>query len=247
MSLAFIGGTGFSNLPLPLHKQHIVDTDYDKNPVTIQEYKLNNLSVLLLLRHQYAQHHSISPHLINYRANIAALDQINCQQIVAFNAVGSTREDYAVGSWVIPNQLIDYTWGREHSFSSVDNNFHIAFAEPFDQQLSATCYQTLKDLQYTVNNHAVYACTQGPRLETAAEVERIKRDGADIIGMTAMPEAALAREKSIAYSSICMVLNLASGIGDIEVMESFARTQAEQLSTQAQKIIFSLAKKLLQS
>lgn len=172
---------------------------------------------LFMARH--GDGHHTPPHRINYRANIAALKHAGATQIVAVNAVGGISEQAETGSLVLPDDLIDYTWGREPSFFDGGERGveHIDFTEPFDAALRrdiAACAESLKQPLVTAG---VYAVTQGPRLETAAEVRRLANDGCSIVGMTAMPEAALARELGMAYCSLCLVVNPAAGLSDQEI------------------------------
>ena len=238
--LAIIGGTGLTDLGFSHSKEHRITTAYSEQPVVIQEYNINSKAVYFLSRHSTAS--TVPAHLINYRANIDALSQLGCQSILAFNAVGSIYEEHPVGSWVLPSQLIDYTWGREHSFTTSDNSFHIEFSEPFDRVMLDQLRSILEQVttSYSIERSLVYGCTQGPRLETIAEVRRLKNDGCDVIGMTMMPEAALAKERNISYSSLCYVLNLAAGIADEPISEQCAREQAKAMHNEAENIIQSL-------
>lgn len=157
--------------------------------------------------------HKIPPHLINYRANIWALKQAGVKRIIAVNAVGGIRADLVAGSLVVPDQIVDYSYGREHTFfDGTDYPLdHIDLSYPYSEALRQALLTTAQGLAYPIVNGAVYAATQGPRLETAAEINRLERDGCDIVGMTAMPEAALARESGMDYASLCLVVNPAAG------------------------------------
>jgi 5'-methylthioinosine phosphorylase len=162
------------------------------------------------------------PHKINYRANIAALAQLGVERVLAITAVGSVDPRLAPGALVMPDQLIDYTWGREHTFFDAELE-HIEFSYPYTEALRQHVIEATRRLMVQgqpavvgIDFHprGVYGCTQGPRLETAAEIERLARDGCTIVGMTAMPEAALAREKGLEYAGLSLVVNAGAGIND---------------------------------
>lgn len=172
---------------------------------------------LFMARH--GDGHHTPPHRINYRANIAALKAAGATEIVAVNAVGGIAAQAATGCLVLPHDLIDYTWGREPSFFDGGERGveHIDFTEPFDAALRSDLKACAERLEQPLVDSGVYAVTQGPRLETAAEVRRLANDGCTIVGMTAMPEAALARELGLAYCSLCLVVNPAAGLSDQEI------------------------------
>jgi 5'-methylthioinosine phosphorylase len=159
---------------------------------------------------------AIPPHRINYRANLWALRELGVREIIAINAVGGISDGMRPGRLVIPDQLIDYTWGRAHTIDEggADGLMHIDFTEPYDRRLRAALIQVATAEGIAHSAGGVYAATQGPRLETAAEVRRLAGDGCDVVGMTGMPEAALARELGLAYVSLCMVVNPAPGLAD---------------------------------
>ncbi|WP_027707995.1 S-methyl-5'-thioinosine phosphorylase [Zooshikella ganghwensis] len=211
-SMAVIGGTGLTQWPeLELKDTVSHETVYGNPSAPITIAKLGNVEVAFLARHGCP--HQFAPHRINYRANIAALKKLGVNQIFAVNAVGSICSEIPPESIVIPDQVIDYTYGREHTFFPGDDQpvHHIDFTEPFSPNLRDRLLQTAQDIQLSVTKKAVYGCTQGPRLETVAEINRLERDGVDIVGMTAMPEAALAREMEMDYASIALVVNMAAG------------------------------------
>ena len=207
--IAVIGGTGFSHLPgMTDINDHVINTPFGSNASPVLEGKLSNQTVFFLARH--GKPHKIAPHKINYRANIWALKELGVTDIIAINAVGGIRDDMKSGALAVPHQIIDYTYGREMSFYTGDEFplQHIDFSYPFCEKL-----RQLIICQSTCNivKDGVYGVTQGPRLETAAEVNRLQRDGVDLVGMTAMPEAILAREVAINYASLCLVVNPAAG------------------------------------
>lgn len=167
--------------------------------------------VLAVARH--GDGHSIAPHLINYRANVLALKKSGAEAIIALNTVGVITDICSPGQIALPDQVIDYTWGREHTVFDARRGVvtHIDFTQPFAQALCAELLAAANRAGVACCNGGVYAATQGPRLETAAEIDRLERDGADFVGMTAMPEAAIAREAGLDYACLAMVVNRAAG------------------------------------
>ena len=218
MSLAIIGGSGLYQLEgLEVIQQLSLTTPFGEPSDKITKGKLQGKTVFFLPRH--GQQHHLPPHKINYRANIYALSQLGVKSIVAVNAVGGISEALSAGDVVIPEQLIDYSYGREHTFSDgVDTDKpiqHIDFTHPYSTELSQQLVSAAKQVSCIVVHGGTYGCTQGPRLETAAEIRRMAHDGCTLVGMTAMPEAALAAELGIGYSSLCVVANMAAGLSDI--------------------------------
>jgi len=168
--------------------------------------------VLFLPRH--GDGHTIPPHQVNYRANLWALKEEGASEIVSVASVGGVRRDLGPGTVVVPHQIIDYTWGRASTFFEGEAAVnHIDFTEPYTRALRERILAAARRSGEAAGDGAVYAATQGPRLETAAEIDRLERDGADIVGMTGMPEAALAREIDLAYAAIAVVVNHAAGRG----------------------------------
>ncbi|MDX1489797.1 MAG: S-methyl-5'-thioinosine phosphorylase [Pseudohongiellaceae bacterium] len=221
--IAVIGGTGLSDPALlGSHEIKSILTPYADQEVQLYLVKRGSVPVIFLPRH--GREHSCAPHSINYRANIWALREIGVTKILAVNAVGGINENMGPGQIALPKQIIDYSWGREHSFSQHGKVLHIDFTNPYSEPLRASLLAAASALGVSVWPHGVYACTQGPRLETAAEVQRIRRDGGDMIGMTGMPEAALARELDLDYASIAVSVNWAAGLGDEEItLESIVK------------------------
>ena len=176
--------------------------------------------VAFLARH--GLHQRIPPHKINYRANIWSLKQLGVHTILAVNVVGAIRTDFIAGNMVIPHQLIDYTYGREHTFSTGLNSDvdYVDFTHPFTPLLRERLLLAAQNLAVDVADGSVYGVTQGPRLETSAEIHRLENDGCDLVGMTAMPEAVLARELGINYASLCLVVNPAAGRGKESISTS---------------------------
>lgn len=213
MTLAIIGGTGAVNL-LESTGQQAVDTPYGDPSAPVTRVRLGESEAWFLARH--GSPHRIAPHRVNYRANIDALRQLGVDRIIAVNAVGSIARELEPGSLVVPDQLIDYTWGRESSFANDADRplVHIEFADPFSRSLREALLAAADAVGLTVHAGGCCAVTQGPRLETAAEVRRLAADGCTLVGMTSLPEAALAREAGIEYASLCVVANPAAGLSD---------------------------------
>jgi len=213
--LAIIGGTGFARMPnLESVRREVVRTPYGEPSGALTFGSIAGHAVVFLARHGYG--HTIPPHQINYRANIWALHACGAKNVVAIAAVGGIRSGLEPGVVVVPDQIIDYTHGRAATFFDLEDRGlqHIDFTLPYSPQLRAACLKAARQADEPVVDGGVYAATQGPRLETAAEVNRLERDGADLVGMTGMPEAALAREIGLAYATLAIVVNHAAGRGD---------------------------------
>jgi len=212
---AIIVGSGFDGF-IEDDGGEVVVTEFGRTSAPIRSMKLGNHAVLTLPRHGDA--HDLPPHVINYRANIVALASSNVTAVIALNTVGVITSKRESGSLAIPDQLIDYTWGRDHSlFDGRRALQHIDFTKPFSAGLRLRLLQAAADAGVDCHDGGVYAATQGPRLETAAEVDRLERDGADYVGMTAMPEAALAKEAGLDYACLALVVNRAAGRGDVPI------------------------------
>ncbi|MCK4708541.1 MAG: S-methyl-5'-thioinosine phosphorylase [Gammaproteobacteria bacterium] len=216
--LAIIGGTGLahlSNLKI-VHKQ-MVHTPFGPASAPLITGELCSESVIFIARHGHG--HTIPPHKINYQANIWALKSLGVEQIIAVAAVGGITEQMAPKNIVIPDQLIDYTYSREHTFFNDDFNpdRHIDFTHPYTQRLREAMLSVMDAVDCPVINTGVYAATQGPRLETAAEINKLEKDGCDIVGMTGMPEAALARELEMDYATCAVVANWGAGRNNDEI------------------------------
>lgn len=213
--IGIIGGSGLTQLKqLTITRREVVNTTYGEASGAFTHGLLHGKEVVFLARHGNSHH--IPPHNINYRANLWALQSLGVDRIIAFNAVGGITSDMAPASLVVPHQIIDYTYGREHTFfdQQADQVVHVDFTHPYSETLRAGFIAAAAALDVSVAKNAIYGATQGPRLETAAEVERLERDGCDIVGMTGMPEAVLARELNMSYVSCCIVANWAAGKGE---------------------------------
>jgi len=213
--LAIIGGSGLSQLAnLEVKQRRIARTPYGEPSGPLIGGCIHGHKVLFLARHGYG--HTIAPHQVNYRANLWALKDIGADRIVSVASVGGIRADLVPGTLLAPDQILDYTWGRAGTFfESVDAQVtHIDFTEPYSHGERRRILDAAVACDETVGDGGVYATTQGPRLETAAEITRLERDGADVVGMTGMPEAALAREIDLQYAAIAVVANYAAGRGE---------------------------------
>lgn len=212
--LAIIGGSGFTELAnLQPRQRQVVRTPYGEPSSVLTFGAIRGCDVVFLARHGYG--HTIPPHRVNYRANIWALHQAKARYVISLAAVGGIRADLTPGTLAVPDQLIDYTYGREATFfSGVDRSVvHVDFTQPYCEELRQRLLCAAADAGEPVIAGGTYAAMQGPRLETAAEVNRLERGGADMVGMTGMPEAALARELGLCYAAIAMVMNHAAGRG----------------------------------
>jgi len=213
--LAVIGGSGLSQLAyLEVARRKVAQTPYGEPSGPLIMGRIQGQPMVFLARH--GDGHTIAPHQVNYRANLWALKDVGVDRIVAIATVGGIRADLVPGSLLVPDQILDYTWGRVGTFREgmAAQVTHMDFTEPY----SRTERQRILDAALTcsepVSGGGVYATTQGPRLETAAEITRLERDGADVVGMTGMPEAALAREIDLPYAAIAVVANYAAGRGE---------------------------------
>jgi 5'-methylthioinosine phosphorylase len=212
--LAIVGGSGFTQISgLNAVRREMVRTPYGEPSGALTFGAIDGHAIMFLARHGYG--HTIPPHQINYRANIWALHAQGAKNVVAIAAVGGIRDDLGPGTLVIPDQIIDYTHGRASTFFTLADRGvqHIDFTLPYSPALRAMCLKAAQQAGEPVVDGGVYAATQGPRLETAAEINRLERDGADLVGMTGMPEAALAREIGLSYATIALVINHAAGRG----------------------------------
>jgi 5'-methylthioinosine phosphorylase len=213
--LGIIGGTGLTQLSnLEVTRRQVVRTPYGDPSGALTFGKLNGREVVFIARHGYG--HTIPPHEVNYRANIWALNSAGVERVVSVASVGGIRADLPPGTLAIPHQLLDYTWGRKHTFfEGADQPVtHVDFTHPYCEQLRDRLRKAAAGAGQAIVNGGVYAATQGPRLESAAEIDRLERDGADMVGMTGMPEAGLAREIDLRYAVVAVVVNHAAGRGD---------------------------------
>ncbi len=218
MTLAIIGGSALAQISeLTITGQEKISTPYGNPSAPFIIGKLNGHKLIFLSRH--GDPHIIPPHKINYRANIWSLKQLGVTEIIAVAAVGGISAAMAPSHLCIPDQIIDYSYGREHTFfaDNLEQVTHIDFTWPYTPALRERLIHAASTADIAVTHKGTYGCTQGPRLETPAEISRMERDGCDLVGMTGMPEAALARELDINYASLTVVANWAAGKTEGEI------------------------------
>ena len=230
--------TGSATLPM-LDRQQVVTNGqpwgqpsspvWKARPVT-SRHPAGATPVLVL--HRHGDGVRIAPHAINYRANLHALATAGATMVLAVHTVGGIRADLMPGDLLIPDQLIDYTWGRNATYADDHNVHHAEFSEPFSASFGDLIAASAVTAGVAARRGGVYGCTQGPRLETAAEINRLERDGCAVVGMTAMPEAVLARELGLQYASVCLIVNPAAGRGviEMEAIAQAARAGAESIA-----------------
>jgi len=227
MTLAVIGGSGLSKLAsLEITQRKVVRTPYGEPSGALTFGSIRGHGMVFLARHGYG--HTIAPHEVNYRANLWALKEENVSGVVSVASVGGIRRDVAPGTLLVPDQIIDYTWGRRSTFFEGAGApvTHIDFTEPYTQSLRQRILAAARACGESMLDGGTYAASQGPRLESAAEINRLERDGADIVGMTGMPEAALARELGLEYAAIAVSANYAAGRGESEHAVPMERIEA---------------------
>ena len=213
--LAIIGGSGLTRLStLAVAHREVIRTPYGEPSSALNFGQVAGRDVVFLARHGHG--HSIPPHRVNYRANLWALKHRNVDAILAVASVGAIASAYAPGDLVLPHQLIDYTSGRQSTFFDGEDRrvVHVDFTHPYSAELRNRCIAAARAAGVAVHDGGIYGAVSGPRLETAAEIDRMERDGATVVGMTGMPEAALAREISLEYAALAVVANYAAGRGD---------------------------------
>lgn len=231
--LAIIGGRGLTELAnLEITHRQVMRTPYGEPSGAFMFGMLNQHEVIFLARHGYG--HTIPPHLVNYRANLWALREQGVDEVVSVATVGGIRADLTPGTIVVPDQIIDYTHGRDATFfDSRDTRYSNAnFTLPYSSKLRDCILRSAHIAQHSCLDGGVYAATQGPRLDSIAEINRYERDGADMVGMTGMPETALAMELEMNYATIAVVVNYAAGRGDSKrgiSMESVNTTASEAM------------------
>lgn len=214
IELAVIGGTGLYRLAgLEDARAERPATPYGEPSGPVRIGTLEGRRVAFLARH--GEEHSVPPHRINYRANLAALHELGAQRVLALNTVGGIGEAFGPRVLACPDQIIDYTWGRISTLGEEPGSdvLHVDFGDPYTRSLRAQVLDAARAAGVVMVDGGCYGATQGPRLETKAEIARMQRDGCDLVGMTGMPEAALARELGLGYASIAIVANWAAGCG----------------------------------
>ena len=215
IDLAIIGGTGVYKLASLEHVEaHLPQTRYGFASGPVRVGTMAGKRVAFLARH--GEGHSVPPHKINYRANLVALQMVGAKRVLALNTVGGITDKYGPRVLGCPDQVIDYTWGRISTLSEEEGTevLHVDFGDPYTPSLRADILAAAQRAQVAMVDGGCYGATQGPRLETRAEIARMKRDGCDLVGMTGMPEAGLARELGLDYACLAIVANWAAGCGD---------------------------------
>lgn len=212
--IAIIGGSGLSQLSnLDVSRREVVRTPYGEPSGALMFGHVCDQKTVFIARHGYG--HTIPPHRVNYRANLWALKHAGAEAVISVASVGGIASHLPPGSLLVPDQILDYTWGRQATYFDGGESpvVHVDFTEPYDSALRARVLDAARRAGENICDGGTYAATQGPRLETAAEVNRLERDGADVVGMTGMPEAVLARELELPYAAILVVANHAAGRG----------------------------------
>jgi len=234
-TIAVIGGTGMNRWPgLEVRRRVAADTPFGPPSAPLLEGRIHGVDVVFLARH--GEGHKIPPHAINYRANVRALKDAGVEDVVAIAAVGGIARNLPPAGVAVPDDLVDYTWGREHTYSDGAHAplQHVDFSTPYSPRVRAALVKAARQAKVRIVDGGVLGVTQGPRLETPAEIRRLKRDGCTMVGMTGMPEAALAAELGLHYASLAVSVNWAAGLGtgdihgEIEkfVAQGMAKVQA---------------------
>jgi 5'-methylthioinosine phosphorylase len=214
IELAIIGGTGVYKLATLQDEQALEGgTIYGEASGPVRVGTLCGHTIAFLARH--GEGHSTPPHLVNYRANLQRLKDVGAKRVLAINAVGGITARMAPRVVAVPDQLIDYTWGRVSTICEEAGTpvLHIDFGDPYTPSLRQALLAAGRRASVPLVDGGCLAVTQGPRLETKAEVARLRRDGCDLVGMTSMPEAAIARELGLDYAGLALVANWAAGCG----------------------------------
>lgn len=213
--LAIIGGSGLTKLDgLEVRRRKATRTPYGEPSAALTFGRIAGTDIVFLARH--GDGHTYAPHQVNYRANLWLLREAGAKAVISVATVGGIRRRLRPGTLLVPHQIIDYTWGRASTFHDrpAARVTHIDFTEPYSEGLRQRLLKAAAACGARIGRKGVYAATQGPRLETAAEIDRLERDGADIVGMTGMPEAVLAREIGLEYAAIAVIANYAAGRGE---------------------------------
>jgi 5'-methylthioinosine phosphorylase len=242
---AIIGGSALAKLPgLAIEQRKVVRTPFGEPSSTLMFGNVAGSHVVFLSRHGYAS--TIAPHAVNYRANLWALESVGVTHVLAVSAVGGIHDALMPRGFAVPDQIIDYTRGRAATFMGEANApvLNIDFTDPFDPHLRKLLVTACDEAGKIAMDGGTYACMSGPRFETAAEIRRLKNDGADMVGLTVMPEAILARELNLPYASLAVVANRAAGLsGRIEMSDVRETLDAVLPSVQ---IVLSRAAQLLE-
>ena len=239
--IGIIGGTGLSQLEgLDIIEQRWCDTPFGEPSSIISFARYGGYDIAFLARHGIP--HKLAPHKINYRANLFALNQLGVREVIAVNAVGGINSSLGPTELSIPDQIIDYTYGRESTIYDgchVETVDHIDFSSPYSETLRQKLLVSAKAANVQVLDRGTYGATQGPRLETTAEIKRMKQDGCDMVGMTGMPEASLAKELGLSYACLALSVNWAAGITNKEITMDEIEQSVHQGMSKVHKILTS--------
>jgi 5'-methylthioadenosine phosphorylase len=244
--IAVIGGSGLTQLAnLEITRRQIVRTPYGEPAGPLTFGRVGDREIVFLARHGYG--HTLAPHEVNYRANLWAIHAQKVTHVIAIATVGGIAAELGAGTLAVPDQIIDYTWGRPSTYfeGAEQPVTHIDFTEPYDQPTRALALAAAKAAGVAMLDGGTYGATQGPRLETRAEIDRMDRDGATMVGMTGMPEAALARELKLPYAAIAVVVNPAAGRGESAhavAMEGIAKVIEDSMA-KVRRIVAEVVKR----
>ncbi len=239
--IAIIGGSGFGQIKeLKITRKKNTQTPFGGPSAPLIFGEFGEKEIIFLPRH--GEKHTIPPHQINYRANIWALKDAGIKRVIGIGAVGGIRQDMAPGCLAIPDQIIDYTWGREQTFFDQQQGrvVHIDFSDPYCKKLRASLIEAGRSAGVELISNGTYGATQGPRLESAMEINRMERDGSDLVGMTGMPEAALARELELNYAACAVVANWAAGRGDGPITWDEIEASLDEGMARAKQLLLAL-------
>ena len=244
--IAIIGGSGLTNLKnLEITRREVMRTPYGEPSTPLVYGHLGGQDAVFLARHGHG--HTIPPHEVNYRANIWALKEAGATHVIAVNAVGGISAALLPGSLIFPDQIIDYTYGRSHTYFGNEQKSvtHIDFTFPYCDEIRQVLIRAARAAKISAAEHGTYAATQGPRFESVAEVKRLEQDGADIVGMTGMPETSMARELGLCYASISVIANPAAGKAEgvirLKEIEQTLETGMGKVRTLLEQVIPLLA------
>ena len=240
-ALGIIGGSGLCRLEaLQVERHESIETPYGEPSADLAYGRLGTATVIFLPRH--GSGHTIPPHCVNYRANLWAMRQAGVEYVIGMAAVGGISANMQPGVLSVPDQVIDYTWGREHTLyaGDLDSVTHIDFSQPYCSGMRRLLIEAAARAGIRVHDGGTYGATQGPRLESSAEITRMERDGCDIVGMTGMPETALARELGLCYASLALSVNWAAGKSDGPIKMAGIEAQLEQGMLRAVKVLAAI-------
>ncbi len=245
---AIIGGSGLYSLgeDFGLEEQASRRTPYGDTSADVLQGRWQSIPVVFLPRH--GPGHRVPPHRVNYRANIWALKQVGVSRIISVNAVGGITDEMKPGTLVVPDQLIDYSSGREYTFFDGDDGkvIHVDFSWPYSAELRGVLTEVGLQKGQPLVASGTYGCTNGPRLESAAEIKRMRNDGCNLVGMTGMPVSALARELEIEYACLALVVNWAAGVEDEPISMQDIMVNMERGMQQVKSLLLDAARLLQQ-